>query len=222
MFCWHPCCYRLCLFVIWLEQEKPSTQKSKIHKEIKRLEPMHQVKISMSKRDKEVTWLLLTGHFFIISSIVVLNLSHVLLTSLLLSIMSVCDLIRAVLMPSSSAFFHSNIFLRSKDWNRYTKLKSACQREIRKSHDSYLQDIVSGDMKNNSKKLWSYIKHKKQDSSGVAPLKDTPMLLVCQDVPTLEMVHYLAVKDMFQYFTRYGREWNWPIVWCLVSVSFLK
>jgi hypothetical protein len=26
--------------------------------------------------------------------------------------MSVCDLIRAVLMPSSSAFFHSNIFLR--------------------------------------------------------------------------------------------------------------
>jgi hypothetical protein len=42
---------------------------------------------------------------------------------------------------------------KSKDWNRYTKLKSACQREIRKSHDSYLQDIVSGDMKNNSKKL---------------------------------------------------------------------
>jgi hypothetical protein len=33
-----------------------------------------------------------------------------------------------------------------------------------------------------------------------------PMLLVCQYVPTLEMVHYLAVKDMFQYFTRYGRE----------------
>jgi hypothetical protein len=66
---------------------------------------------------------------------------------------------------------------KSKDWNRYTKLKSACQREIRKSHDSYLQDIVSGDMKNNSKKLWSYIKHKKQDSSGVAPLKDTDGLL---------------------------------------------
>ena len=32
-------------------------------------------------------------------------------------------------------------------------------------------------MKNNSKKLWSYIKHKKQDSSGVAPLKDTDGLL---------------------------------------------
>jgi hypothetical protein len=30
---------------------------------------------------------------------------------------------------------------------------------------------------NNSKKLWSYIKHKKQDSSGVAPLKDTDGLL---------------------------------------------
>ena len=66
---------------------------------------------------------------------------------------------------------------KSKDWNLYTKLKSACQREIRKSHDSYLQDIVSGNMKNNSKKLWSYIKHKKQDSSGVAPLKDTDGLL---------------------------------------------
>ena len=35
-------------------KKKPSTQKSKIHKEIKRLEPIHQVKISMSKRDKEV------------------------------------------------------------------------------------------------------------------------------------------------------------------------
>jgi thiamine kinase-like enzyme len=34
-----------------------------------------------------------------------------------------------------------------KDWNRYAKLKSACQKKIRKSHESYLQDIVSGDMK---------------------------------------------------------------------------
>jgi hypothetical protein len=31
------------------------------------------------------------------------------------------------------------------------------------------------------------------------------MLLVCQYVPTVEMVYYLAVNDMFQYFTRYGR-----------------
>ena len=38
-----------------LTRKKTSTQKSKIHKEIKRLEPIHQVKISMSKRDKEVT-----------------------------------------------------------------------------------------------------------------------------------------------------------------------
>ena len=32
-------------------------------------------------------------------------------------------------------------------------------------------------MKNNSKKLWLYIKHKKQDSSGVAPLEDTDGIL---------------------------------------------
>ena len=37
--------------------------------------------------------------------------------------------------------------------------------------------IISGDVNTNSKRFWAYIKHKKQDSNGVAPLKNMDGLL---------------------------------------------
>ena len=64
-----------------------------------------------------------------------------------------------------------------RDLKRYHHLKAKSQREIRQAHDTYLQDIISGDMKGNSKRFWDYIKHKKQDSNGVAPLKNNDGLL---------------------------------------------
>ena len=60
-----------------------------------------------------------------------------------------------------------------KDWVRYQKLKSTSQREIRLANEKYLQEVVCED----SKRFWSYIKHQKQDSSGVSPLKGTDGLM---------------------------------------------
>jgi hypothetical protein len=58
-------------------------------------------------------------------------------------------------------------------------------------------------MKNNSKKLWSYIKHKKQDSSGVAPLEDTDGILY-SDTPAkaeiLIMLPYLPLSNRRVYY----------------------
>ena len=53
------------------------------------------------------------------------------------------------------------------------RLKSTSQREIRLAREKYLQEVVCED----SKRFWSYIKHQKQDSNGVSPLKGPDGLL---------------------------------------------
>lgn len=61
---------------------------------------------------------------------------------------------------------------RPADWARYNKLKATSQRRIRQSHRQYMTDIVSNSYKDSPKQFWSYIKSKKQESFGVAPLKN--------------------------------------------------
>jgi hypothetical protein len=48
-----------------------------------------------------------------------------------------------------------------------------CQKNIRAAHDNYMRDIISPDAAKNPKKFWSFIKGKKQESSGMAPLRQT-------------------------------------------------
>ena len=56
------------------------------------------------------------------------------------------------------------------DWRLYHQLKKECQHECRKAYDSYVLSLV--DCNNNvSKRMWSYIKNKKVDYCGVAPLR---------------------------------------------------
>ena len=62
---------------------------------------------------------------------------------------------------------------KPSDKKRYQKLKSTCQKNIRAAHDNYMRDIISPDAAKNPKKFWSFIKGKKQESSGVAPLRQT-------------------------------------------------
>ena len=61
---------------------------------------------------------------------------------------------------------------KKKDLDRYRKLQKEVKLLIKQSHQRYLEEIVSDDYKTNNKKFWSYIKSKKQDSVGVAPLKN--------------------------------------------------
>ena len=59
------------------------------------------------------------------------------------------------------------------DWTRYRNLKTSTQRKIRTSHRNYMKaGMVTSDQKDKPKHFWSYVKAKKQESTGVAPLKN--------------------------------------------------
>ena len=56
------------------------------------------------------------------------------------------------------------------DKDRYKRLQTEVQYEIRKAGKKYMTDVICD--KDNTNKLWSYIKSKGQEFIGVAPLKN--------------------------------------------------
>ena len=56
------------------------------------------------------------------------------------------------------------------DWLRYKALKKQAQKTCRETHDKYTNDMLTND-NNNPKRFWNFIKSRKKDSTGVAPLK---------------------------------------------------
>ena len=56
-----------------------------------------------------------------------------------------------------------------KDWALFKSLQKTNKKECKKAHDNYVNTMVSDG--GNKKKLYSFIKNKKCDSSGVASLK---------------------------------------------------
>lgn len=71
----------------------------------------------------------------------------------------------------------------TKDWKRYKFLKAKLQKESRIAHGKYMEDIISTDHKEQPKRFWSYIKSRKQESTGIVTLKDIDGLLH-SDTPT--------------------------------------
>ena len=57
-----------------------------------------------------------------------------------------------------------------RDWERFKRLQAELQRSTRKAHRSYMQDVVSADLKENPKRFWSFIKSKRQEGTGVSEL----------------------------------------------------
>ena len=57
-----------------------------------------------------------------------------------------------------------------KDCEKYKALKKKTQKACRDGHDNYVNDILTNDSKN-PKKYWYFIKSKKKDNTGMAPLK---------------------------------------------------
>ena len=56
------------------------------------------------------------------------------------------------------------------DWQQYKTFKKQMQFDCRKTHQKYVDDMICGDMANNPNKLWSYIKSKRCDNTGIASL----------------------------------------------------
>ena len=73
---------------------------------------------------------------------------------------------------------------KKRDRDRYKRLQQDVQRETRKAHKQYMEDVVSDG--ENRNKFWSYIKSKGQEFSGVAPLKNGVVAIIRQsDSPTV-------------------------------------
>ena len=57
---------------------------------------------------------------------------------------------------------------QKRDWDRYKKIQTSAQKEIRHAHKNYMGNVVSSDIKQSPKQFWSLI----QDSTGVSSLID--------------------------------------------------
>ena len=59
-----------------------------------------------------------------------------------------------------------------RDNDRYKRLQRDVQYKIRRANKAYMENTVSSDCKDNSKKFWAYVKSKGHEFTGVAPLKN--------------------------------------------------
>ena len=60
---------------------------------------------------------------------------------------------------------------QAKDIKKYGKLKASTKKACKSVYSTYINNIVDPETAENPKKLWSFIKSKKTDNTGVAPLR---------------------------------------------------
>ena len=66
----------------------------------------------------------------------------------------------------------------SKNWASYKRFQKYCKKQIRRAEWSYVnQTIINGLQENNTKPFWNYVKSKRKDNTGVAPLKRNGVLI---------------------------------------------
>ncbi|XP_062576944.1 uncharacterized protein LOC134238855 [Saccostrea cucullata] len=67
---------------------------------------------------------------------------------------------------------------KTKNWTNYRQFQKECKSKLRKSEWNYVNNnILEGLNNNNTKPFWKYVKSKKQDSFGIAPLKSGNKLI---------------------------------------------
>lgn len=59
---------------------------------------------------------------------------------------------------------------KTRDWNLYNEMKKLVQKKCREAYSSYINNIICSE-EASPKLFWNYIKNKKNDRCGVAPLK---------------------------------------------------
>ncbi|CAG2186661.1 unnamed protein product [Mytilus edulis] len=67
---------------------------------------------------------------------------------------------------------------KTNNWTNYRHFQKECKRQIRKAEYNYINTtILEGLENNNSKPFWKYVKSRKQDNIGIAPLKSNGHLI---------------------------------------------
>ena len=62
---------------------------------------------------------------------------------------------------------------RRADINRYHQIKRATERKCKEAYKDFIENMISPDLTSNPKRFWGFIKSRRCESVGVAPLKDT-------------------------------------------------
>ena len=57
------------------------------------------------------------------------------------------------------------------DFHRYQELKKKTRKACKEAYAAYMRDIISPDMSTNPKRFWSFIKERRCENVGIAPLK---------------------------------------------------
>ena len=66
---------------------------------------------------------------------------------------------------------------KTKNWTNFRFYQKACRRELRKQEADFVNSKIEQGLKeNNQKPFWRFVKSRRQDSIGVAPLKSGPNL----------------------------------------------
>ena len=76
-----------------------------------------------------------------------------------------------------------------KDWIKYKSLTNETQREMRRAHQVYIQDTVTQDLTSNSKRFYSYVKSKRQETTGMSPLLNQDGFLHCHSTSKAEILN---------------------------------
>ena len=86
-----------------------------------------------------------------------------------------CDIqfnteIKRLSRRKQNAYNKAKASKKTKDWDHYKSIKKKCQIECRKAYNNYVSTMLNNDIKSSPKRLWSFLKSKICDSTGVAPL----------------------------------------------------
>ena len=66
---------------------------------------------------------------------------------------------------------------KTRNWENYKHFQRECKKAIRRAEWTYVNNIIEEGLKNNNNKpFWQYIKSRRQDNVGVAPLKENSIL----------------------------------------------
>lgn len=77
---------------------------------------------------------------------------------------------------------------KTNKWTNYRSFQKECKRQLRKSEWEYVNNnIIDGLNNNNTKPFWKYVKSKRQDSGGIAPLKKGTNL-ICDSKEKAELL----------------------------------
>ncbi|CAC5405349.1 unnamed protein product [Mytilus coruscus] len=81
--------------------------------------------------------------------------------------------IKRIKRRKKKAFKKARTTKSTKDLKRYKTIKKSSQKECKKAYSTYIRDIISPEQKSSPKKFWSFIKNKRCENGGVAPLRNT-------------------------------------------------